>query len=92
MKCVALTFLLRIPQVHILSECCDRTDQNAYASSGKMAPLPMTCFRLLQSVIPAEGEITFSHIFQTRLDFFFLTCKHVCVQVQMNRIPSVHVK
>lgn len=76
---MALTFLLHIPQVHILSECCDRTDQSACASSGKMAPLLMTYFSVLQS-IPAESEITFNHILQTlRFNIFIYT--HICLYV-----------
>lgn len=75
---MALTFLLHIPQVHILSECCDRTDRSACASSGKMAPLLMTSFSLLQAVIPGKSEITFSHIFQT-LRFDIFKCIHLCV-------------
>jgi len=75
---MALTFLLHIPQVRILFECCDRTDQSACASSGKTALLLTTYFRLLQSVIPAESEITFSHIFQTRR-FVIFKYVHACV-------------
>lgn len=80
------TFLLHILQVHILSECCDRTDQSACVFSGKMAPLLMTYFSLLQSATPAMKShlaICFRH-----LSLIFLHM-YTCVQAQTYKIPSL---
>lgn len=97
LKYMALTFLLHIPQVYILSECCDRTDQSACASSGKMALLLKTCFRLLQPVIPAESEVShrFSHahilaIYFRHFDIFWYV--DVCEHEQMYKIVPIYDK